>query len=225
MKIAGLQKTTFLDYPDKVACVIFTAGCNMRCPFCHNRELVFMDKISESANKQISESDFFSFLEKRKDILEGVVITGGEPTLQPDLEDFCKKVKEKGFLVKLDTNGTNPDMVKRLMDKKLIDFVAMDMKNDFENYQKTVGVRVDLVKIKKSIELIKNWGGDYEFRTTVVPTLHSKKNIENILKIVPKDKLVLQRFRPNNCLDDAFIKLDPVEKEDIEAFDLGVKIR
>jgi pyruvate formate lyase activating enzyme len=224
MKIAGLQKTTFLDYPDKVACVIFTAGCNMRCPFCHNKELVIQE-INESENQSISESDFFEFLDKRKDILEGVVITGGEPTLQPDLEDFCQKIKAKGFLVKLDTNGTNPDIVKRLMDKKLIDFVAMDMKNDFENYQKTVGVPVDLDKIKKSIDLIQNWGGEYEFRTTVVPTLHTKKNIENILKIIPKNKLVLQRFRPNNCLNEEFNKLNPVEKEDIEAFDLGVKIR
>lgn len=224
MKIAGLQKTTFLDYPDKMACVIFTAGCNMRCPFCHNKELINQE-ISESVNQQISELEFFSFLEKRKDILEGVVITGGEPTLQSDLIDFCKKVKEMGFLIKLDTNGTNPRILKELIDEKLIDFVAMDMKNDWENYEKTVGVSVNLDDIKRSIEMIKNWGGKYEFRTTVVPTLHTKKSLKNIFKIIPKEKLVLQRFRPNNCLNDDFCKLNPVEKEDLEKFDLGVKIR
>jgi pyruvate formate lyase activating enzyme len=220
MKIGGLQKTTFLDYPDKMACVVFTVGCNLRCPFCHNRDLV-----DGLVNDLIEEKDFFKFLENRKKILEGVVITGGEPTLQPDLMDFCKKIKKMGFLVKLDTNGTNPSIVKELMNEKLIDFVAMDFKNDFENYEKTVGVPVNLDKIKESIRMIQSWGGDYEFRTTFVPTLHTKKNIENILKIVPKEKLILQRFRPNNCLDSNFNKLDPVEKEELELFDLGLKIR
>ena len=220
MKIGGLQKTTFLDYPDKMACIVFTVGCNLRCPFCHNRDLV-----DGLVNDLIEEKDFFKFLENRKDILEGVVITGGEPTLQLDLVDFCQKIKKMGFLIKLDTNGTNPKLVKELMDKKLIDFVAMDMKNDFENYEKTVGTPINLDNIKESIEMIQNWGGDYEFRTTVVPTLHTKKNLENILKIIPKDKLILQRFRPNNCLDKNFSKLDPIEKEYLEEFDLGVEIR
>ena len=203
MRIGGLQKTSFLDYPHQMACVIFTVGCNFRCPFCHNKELV-NEQISKLVNEQISEEEIFTFLEQRKNILEGVVVSGGEPTMQNDLVLFIEKIKKMGYLVKIDTNGTNPEVLQELIDKKLIDFVAMDIKNDWENYEKTIGVKTDLEKIKKSVEIIKNSGIDHQFRSTIVRGLHDKRMIEEIKKEFPD--VVLQKFRAQNCLDPKFLE-------------------
>lgn len=173
MKIGGLQKLTLLDYPGKMACIIFTAGCNFRCPFCHNASLV------THIEEEISESEVLAFLEKRKKILDGVVITGGEPLLY-DLEPFIRAIKEKGYLVKLDTNGSFPDRLKALVKKGLIDYVAMDIKNSPDKYALTAGASVDLEKIKESVEFLKSDAVDYEFRTTVVKPFFEKSDFTAI---------------------------------------------
>lgn len=176
MLIKGLQKTTLLDFPGKVACTLFTGGCNLRCPFCHNASLV----ISPDMSHLISEDEFFSFLNKRKAILDGVCITGGEPLLQKDIEEFILKVKALGFAVKLDTNGSYPDRLKSILDKKLVDYVAMDIKNQKEKYSLTCGVDVDTDDISRSISLLMSGDIEYEFRTTVVRELHTPQDIGEI---------------------------------------------
>ena len=176
MILKGLQKTTLLDFPEKVACTVFTGGCNMRCPFCHNASLV----ISPNENSDISEKEFFDFLSKRKNILDGVCITGGEPLLQKDIEDFMKKIKDMGFALKLDTNGSFPDRLKSIIDKGLVDYVAMDIKNSKEKYSLTAGLDIDISKISESISLLLGGKVPFEFRTTVVKELHSPEDIVSI---------------------------------------------
>ena len=190
MKIKGLQKTTLLDFPEKVACTVFTGGCNFRCPFCHNASLVLKsDEIEE-----ISESDFFSYLAKRKGILDGVCITGGEPLLSSGINEFIKKIKSLGLLVKLDTNGSFPDKLEILLDQKLVDYVAMDIKNCKEKYAITSGINSNseyIEKAERSIDIIMQKAPDYEFRTTVVRELH---NPEDIVKIANRIKLAKKYF-------------------------------
>lgn len=176
MILKGLQKTTLLDFPEKVACTVFTGGCNMRCPFCHNASLV----VSPSENSDISEKEFFDFLSKRKNILDGVCITGGEPLLQRDIEDFMKKIKDMGFALKLDTNGSFPDRLRGIIDKGLVDYVAMDIKNSKEKYPLTAGVDIDISKISESISLLLRGKVPFEFRTTVVKELHLPQDIVSI---------------------------------------------
>lgn len=213
IKIGGLQKLTLIDFPDKLACTVFLMGCNFRCPFCYSSELVLPEKIKKQM--LISEKYFFDFLKERKGTLEGVCVCGGEPTIHEDLPQFCQKIKKLGYLVKLDTNGSSPEMLKKLIDKRLVDYVAMDIKASREKYEKTVGVKIDLDKIKKSIEIIKNSGIDYEFRTTVVPTIHNKEDISEIAKWIggSKVKYYLQNFRPEKTLDPKFKKIKPYPQE------------
>ena len=211
MKIGGIQKSSFLDYPGKMACVIFTIGCNMRCPFCHNKDLITGENVN-----LIPEKEIWEFLEKRKNILEGVVISGGEPTIQSDLLEFCQKIKKLGYCIKLDTNGTNPEILNKLLDQKLLDFVAMDIKNDFDYYDKTTGVKNNLSKIKESIAIIKENGIDYQFRSTIVRTIHNKEKVKKMLKNFPD--LLLQKFRPLNCLDSKFLKVEPWSEEEWNEF-------
>lgn len=176
MLIKGLQKLTLLDFPGKVACTVFTGGCNFRCPFCHNALLV--THINDDA---VREDEFFSYLEKRRNVIEGVCISGGEPTLQPDLYGFINKIKSMGFAVKLDTNGYRPDVLKKLCDDKLIDYVAMDIKNSPEKYAETAGTaNLDFDKIRESAEYLMNGNTDFEFRTTVVSELHKTSDFEAI---------------------------------------------
>ncbi len=153
MVLGGYQKLTLIDYPGKIATTVFTVGCSFRCPFCHNPELV-KHGTWNMEQRTTMEKEFFEFLKKSKGKLEGVCITGGEPAIQPDLEEFIKKIKKLGFLVKLDTNGSRPDVLKKLMDKKLLDFVAMDIKSSSKNYIKTTGLKVDIKRIKLSVNLI-----------------------------------------------------------------------
>ncbi len=170
MNIQGLQKLTLLDYPGKMACTIFTAGCNLRCPFCHNSRLV----INPEKQSEYSEEEIFKFLKKRAGILDGVAITGGEPLLQKDIEDFIRRVKDLGYSVKLDTNGTFPEKLRDLVEKGLVDYVAMDVKNSAELYAETIGISgYDISKIKESINFLLEGKVDYEFRTTVVREFHS----------------------------------------------------
>ncbi len=177
MKIAGLQKLTLLDYPGKTAATIFTPGCNFRCPFCHNAELVFGSSDTPSQNIAfLSEEDLFSFFTKRQGLLDGVCITGGEPTLQPDLEQFCQRIKTLGFLVKLDTNGSNPGVVEHLISAGLVDHVALDVKNAPSHYARTVGVRSFATKrIESTMKLLLEGSLPFEFRTTIVREFHPQE--------------------------------------------------
>ena len=179
MLIHGFQKMTLLDYPGQVACTIFTAACNLRCPFCHNAGLVTrMD-----AAERIDEAEILAYLKKRQGILDGVCITGGEPTLQHDLADFIRKIKSLGYAVKLDTNGTNPALLAALIDEGMLDYVAMDIKNTPEKYAATVGVpSFDVTPIQQSIDLLLTGRVDFEFRTTVVAEYHTPEDIGEITR-------------------------------------------
>lgn len=198
MVIKGLQKLTLLDYPEKMACTVFTAGCNFKCPFCHNASLV----IDVDTDDIISEEDFFSFINKRVGIIEGVCITGGEPTLQPDLESFIKKIKEIGLLVKLDTNGYRPDILISLVESGLIDYVAMDIKNCKEKYPLTAGCEnLEIDRICRSVDFLKTGIIDYEFRTTIVKELHTPDDIIKIGEWLDgSQKYYLQRFEDSGDL-------------------------
>ena len=179
MKIYGLQKLTLLDFPGETACTVFTGGCNMRCPFCHNASLVR----DINTFDYMEEDEFFAFLRKRTGLLSGVAITGGEPLLCPDIIDFIKKIRDLGFKVKLDTNGTFPEKLRDILSQNLVDYVAMDIKNSMERYAETVGIKdFDTSPIEKSIDILTSSDILYEFRTTVVKELHEVCDIENIAK-------------------------------------------
>ena len=176
MRIAGLQKMTLLDYPGKVACTVFLQGCNFRCPFCHNSDL-----LGKEGPDQIPEETLLAFLKKRVGLLDAVCITGGEPTLQKDLPDLIAKIKDMGYLVKLDTNGGKPEVLKRLVEQKLIDYVAMDIKNAPANYGLTAGVpNMNLAPIEESIRYLLAGNVDFEFRTTVADELHDEEDFAAI---------------------------------------------
>ena len=193
MIIKGFAKLTLLDYPGKVACTVFTGGCNFRCPFCHNASLA----VRAGEVDSIPEEEVFDLLRKRRGILDGVCVTGGEPLMHGDaLEDFIRRVKELGYSVKLDTNGSYPERLKTLIEKGLVDKVAMDIKNSPEKYGETAGLAdFDMTPILNSIELLKTGGIDYEFRTTVVDELHSCEDLERIGKMIEGAKAYyLQAF-------------------------------
>ena len=203
MLILGLTKTTLLDYPGHVSATVFTGGCNFRCPFCHNGQMV----LNPASMDRIPEEEVLAFLEKRKKILDGVCITGGEPTIHADLPDFIRKVKSIGYPVKLDTNGTHPDMVKSLADEKLIDYIAMDIKNVYDKYPETAGCSRGLIdNVKRSIELIKGLGIPYEFRTTVVKELHNEEDIAGMCDMAgDTDRYFLQSYEESdNVIEKRF---------------------
>ena len=181
MYICGYQKTTLLDYPEHVAATIFTGGCNFRCPFCHNSDLI----VNSTMSPCISQEEIFAFLKKRKNVLSGICITGGEPTLQTNLSEFIKKVRSLGYKIKLDTNGYCPDVISSLLEDNLLDYIAMDIKAGLSNYAKVSGIpNLDTSKIKESISIIENSGIDYEFRTTVVKELHSRQDFLEISEML-----------------------------------------
>ena len=192
MRLGGIQKLTLLDYPGVVACTVFTIGCNMRCPFCHNSLLV--TKTDEAEEYPVE--DFFAFLEKRRGILDGVAITGGEPLLQSDIGEFIAKIKALGYKVKLDTNGSFPEKLEEILKSGNVDYVAMDIKNSPEKYAETVGIPgFDVSKIQRSIEIIRSSGVEYEFRTTVVSPLHNAESIAGAAQMVKgSPKYFLQNF-------------------------------
>ena len=176
MNIAGLQKMTLLDYPGKVACTVFLQGCNFRCPFCHNSDL-----LSGKGPEGMSDGELLAFLQKRQGLLDGVCITGGEPTLQPELESLIARIKALGFAVKLDTNGSRPEVLKSLVEKKLLDYVAMDIKNCPNDDPETAGIKPELFEaVEQSARFLLAGNVDYEFRTTVVDELHSREQIQAI---------------------------------------------
>jgi len=215
MVIGGYQKLTLIDYPGKLAATVFTVGCSFRCPFCHNPELV-IHATHNTQHATILENEFFEFLKKRKGMIEGVCITGGEPTIQSDIIDFIKKIKSLGYVVKLDSNGTRPDVLKKIIDQKLVDFIAMDIKNSQKRYLETSGVSVVetrhgaspqhisslLERVELSVGLIMNSRIEYEFRTTVVPHIHREEDFLHIAKWISGAKAYyLQEYRDMRILD------------------------
>ncbi|MBE5062509.1 anaerobic ribonucleoside-triphosphate reductase activating protein [Lachnospiraceae bacterium DSM 108991] len=191
MVICGIQKLTLLDYPGKVACTIFTGGCNFRCPFCHNADLV-----TGKPEVTVTGEEIFRFLRKRQGLLDGVCISGGEPLLQPDLEDFIRGVRSLGYSVKLDTNGSMPDKLESLAEKGLLDYVAMDLKNAPEHYGRTIGAETyDVGNVDRSIRFLMGGEIPYEFRTTVVREFHQKADFEEMGRwIEGADQYFLQQF-------------------------------
>ena len=212
MKFFGLEKLSLVDYDDHTAATVFTGGCNLLCPYCHNSGLVKVDGAAI-----YSEEDILSYLKKRQGLLDGLAITGGEPTLHKNLPDFIKKVKELGYEVKLDSNGTNPEMLDYLFSTGLVDYAAMDIKNCLDKYCFTVGKEIDLSPIKESVELIMKKAKDYEFRTTIVAQFHTEEDIEKIgAWIKGAKKYALQKFTDSgNCLEEGF---SPIPEEQANRF-------
>lgn len=203
MKIRGFNKTTLLDYPGHVAATVFTGGCNFRCPFCHNADLV----LNPESQPLVPEEEVLSHLKKRRGILEGVCITGGEPTLQPDLPDFIRKIRELGYLVKLDTNGYRPEVLMSLLTEDMLDYVAMDVKASPDNYQKASSCPgLDFSRIEESIALLKECKIPYEFRTTVVQGIHTVQEFDAIGRLLEGSRAYyLQAFRENeNVIQEGF---------------------
>ena len=200
MIIGGFQKFSLIDYPGKISCIVFTQGCNFRCPYCHNPELIpFMPLV------KIKEETILSFLERRKGKIDAVVITGGEPTIHQDLLKFIQKIREMGYLIKLDTNGSNPEMLEIIINHSLVDYIAMDIKAPLEKYREVIHSVISLEEVKRSIRMIMNSGIKYEFRTTVVKSQLSKEDIISIGKLVEGAELyILQKFIPFKTLDPNF---------------------
>lgn len=212
--IKGLQKTCLLNYPPYTVATVFVGGCNFSCPFCHNKDLV----LNPSSIDTIHEDELMDLLDKRGKWLDGVCITGGEPLLY-DITDLAKKIKDKGFKVKVDTNGTNPQQLKTLIDQKLVDYVAMDIKSSKEKYNEAANCNVDMDKIERSIQIIKDSGIEHEFRTTFVPKLHTIEEVKNIGEwLKGADKFVVQNFKPGTCLDPSFNDEKSFGEKELEEF-------
>ena len=212
MDFVGIDKFSLLDFEDKISCVLFCKPCNFRCPFCHNGTTVL------EAETTIPFDDILEYLESRKGLIDAVVVSGGEPTLMPDLKEKIIKLKELGFLIKLDTNGTNPEVVKDLYESNLIDYVAMDIKNSFRKYSITAGVKnLDLTKISQTIQYLMTCGVDYEFRTTLIDEFHEASDMSDIAQTIKGAKrLYLQKFVDReSCIQRG---LHEVSKEKAESF-------
>lgn len=190
LNIGGYQKVTLLDYPEKISCLIFFQGCNFNCNYCHNKDLIY------NKNTIIDKNIIIDYLKKRKHVLEGVCISGGEPTLYPDLVDFIKEIKDIGYDIKLDTNGTNPEMIDYLIKNNLINYIAMDIKNSKDKYNITSNCNTDISNIDKSINIILEKNIDYEFRTTVIKEFHDLNDFRLISEWIKEaDKYYLQKYR------------------------------
>ncbi|MCD8025200.1 MAG: anaerobic ribonucleoside-triphosphate reductase activating protein [Candidatus Gastranaerophilales bacterium] len=204
MLIGGLQKSSLIDYKGKIAAVVFLSGCNFSCPFCHNPELVI-----PPFSSYMEEYELFDFLKTRKQKLDGVVISGGEPTIHSSLPEFAKKIKDLGFCLKLDTNGTNPFMLEKMLDEKLLDYIAMDIKTAFDEYKTAVRLDIDIEKIKQSMRLLAAKAPDYEFRTTVVRGLHTFNSFgkinEEFKKVGKIKRYYLQKFQKSKHVDESYI--------------------
>ena len=212
MEILGIEKVSLVDFEGKICATIFTGGCNYKCPFCHNSGIVNKEYIKHD------EDEILNYLKERKKLLDAVTISGGEPTLQPDLEQFITTIKEMGYLVKLDTNGTLPTVLENLFEKKLIDYVAMDIKNNFEDYSLVTNTTNPLVEnVKQSLKLLKKYKVSYELRTTLVEEFHSEENIRKMTEDLKNEKtLFLQKFVEK---ETCFAKnLNPVKREIAEKY-------
>jgi len=216
MIIGGFQRFSLIDYPDKICAIVFTQGCNFRCPYCHNPELVEMKR---SENIAFKEDEILSFLDRRRGKLNAVTITGGEPLLQLDLNAFLSAIKRLGYLVKLDTNGSFPLRLERIIQSKFVDYVAMDIKTSLNKYNHVIKRKIDTRKILDSIRLIMDSGLDYEFRTTVVKALFEKDDFYKIGQLIKNARLyVLQKFVPSKTLDDTFLDMKSCTDEEFDCF-------
>ena len=214
MKISGLMKLTLLDFPGHVACTVFLAGCNFRCPFCHNGSLV------RGGDLEISRDELTAFLKKRQGVLDGVCVTGGEPLLNPDVGELLREIKSLGYLVKLDTNGSYPERLSEILNDGLADYVAMDIKSSEDGYFLACGCNADVQNIKKSIEIIKSSGVDHEFRTTVVKGIHTAKDIARCAALVGEgEKYFLQSYKASDDIisPDGLSSFDTEELKEILA--------
>ncbi|MBO4554428.1 MAG: anaerobic ribonucleoside-triphosphate reductase activating protein [Clostridia bacterium] len=212
MIVCGFEKFSMVDYDGKIACTVFTGGCNFRCPFCHNGSLV----IGDVKSQEISLDEVFAYLEKRKGLVDAVCVTGGEATLQHGLAEFYEKVREMGYLTKLDTNGLRPDVLKDLLDKNLLDYVAMDIKNSKAKYALTTGVKdVNIDKIDESVEMLKHSSVDYEFRTTLIKEFHDENDMREIAEWVKGAKrYFMQHYNDTEgCISHGFTDFSKVETE------------
>ncbi len=219
MKIGGFDKFSLIDYPNKVCAIIFTQGCNFRCPFCHNPELVLPEQFVEP----IPFSEIENFLKKRKGLLDAVEITGGEPTVQKDLLDVIKKIKDLGYLIKLDTNGSHPEIIEKAIQENLVDYFAMDIKAPLEDYSLVAGVKVDTEKIKESIKLIMT-AKDYEFRTTAIRRFHTKKSFKKMAMLIKGAKrYYIQNAHYDKTVSKEFQNEKVFFKEEIQDFCEEVK--
>ena len=218
MKLLGLQKMTMLDFPGRIACTVFTGGCNFRCPFCHNASLVLPDRMANA--EQVSEESFFNFLKTRKGLLDGVAITGGEPLLHQDIDIFLRKIRDLGFAIKLDTNGCFPERLKALVAEDLVDYVAMDIKNSPARYAETVGLQeIDLAPIRESVDFLLQGSVPYEFRTTVLREFHTDEDFLQIGRwIEGADRYFLQNFVDSGELIAGQNGLSGYSKDDLERF-------
>lgn len=219
MIISGVQKLTLLDFPGRTACTVFFAGCNFRCPFCHNAILV--ERPQEAG--LVLEEDFFDFLKMRKGLLDGVAITGGEPTLNKDLPEFMAKIKELGYAVKLDSNGTNPEMLEKIISEGCVDYIAMDIKNCKEKYAQTAGIDNRFMeRIEKSVNLLMKNRVDFEFRTTVVKQHHTVEDMIKLSEWIKGDeKYFIQAFKNSGDLIDA--NMDSIDYDDYARFLEAIK--
>jgi pyruvate formate lyase activating enzyme len=204
MRVGGLLKFSLIDYPGKMSAVIFTQGCNFRCPYCHNPELV----LPECFREPVPEGEVWAFLEKRIGLLEGVVVTGGEPTVQKDLPAFLRKLRKMGYLIKLDSNGSNPDVLKDVLRRHLVDYIAMDLKATIDKYNQLTSLKSCGERVRQSIRLILESDVDYEFRTTLVTPFVSAEDLPSMVSLIPGAKQYrLQRFIPrDNILNKEWLK-------------------
>ena len=215
MKIGGLQKFSLIDYPGKICAIVFTQGCNFRCPYCHNPELSNPEFYEEC----VPEKEIFAFLEKRKGKLDAVSITGGEPTVQPDLIAFIRSIKNRGYLVKIDTNGTNPEVLRKLIEGKLIDYIAMDVKAPPEKYWEVTKSKINIEIIEQSIKIIKKSDIQHEFRTTVVKSQLNEDDLLSIARLIRKAPLyVLQKFIPTKTIDPTFMSETTYSDDEFDQF-------
>jgi pyruvate formate lyase activating enzyme len=214
MKIGALQKVSLIDYPGEICAIVFTQGCNFRCPYCHNPELVN----PELYNERLPEEVIFSFLAKRKGKIDAVTITGGEPTIQHGLIDFVKRVRKKGYSIKIDTNGSNPEVIEKLLSMKMLDYIAMDIKSPAEKHKIVTRSQINFDTIKQTIELIMKSGIPYEFRTTALKKLLEENDILDIASLIKNARLyVLQQFIPSKVLDRGFIKYESYSRDELES--------
>lgn len=217
MEFMGEVKSSFIDYPDRICAVYFVGGCNFRCPYCHNAPLL------EGKGESIGEDEVFGHLEKRKNMLDGVCVSGGEPTLKPGLETFLEKVKKRGFLVKLDTNGAKPRVLERLLKKNTIDYIAMDIKAPFGKYNMVAGKPVDTEAIKESIALVRNASIEYEFRTTVCRELLNLGDIIEIARLIRGSRrYIIQNFRDRDTVLAGAGKLTPFNREELSDIRISI---
>lgn len=218
MLISGIQKFTLLDFPGRSSCIVFTAGCNFRCGYCHNPEFVLPEKIQKIKDSFIDKSAVFNFLEQREGLLDGVVISGGEPTVMPDLVEFIAEIREHfDYEIKLDSNGNKPGVLHEVVEDGLVDYIAMDVKTDLEHYKQLVGGRADPEKLRESVKFLKKGGVEYEFRSTVIKGIHGRKNFEAMADLIEGARvLYLQKYNPGHTLDSDYAKFSAFSEREMK---------